>query len=94
MSIVIQSDLQGYNSSSINTAVAQNIFEIALSQGMSHRMKCLFIATAQLCLDYFFICPHSLSSDFIQPNSIFLPPILSSKAKEFHACSGKVLSVI
>lgn len=29
MSTVIQSNLQGYNSSSSNVAIAQNIFEIA-----------------------------------------------------------------
>lgn len=51
MCIVIQSDLQDYNTSTSNAAIAQNIFfQIALSQFMSHRMKCLIIATASLSL--------------------------------------------
>ena len=41
MSTVIQSDLQGYNSSTSSAAIAQIFFGIALSQFVSYRRKCL-----------------------------------------------------
>lgn len=52
------------------------------------KIKYLFIATAQPSLDYYFISsPLPLSSGFIQPNPILLPPTLSNRPSEFHACS-------
>lgn len=73
---------QGYNSSTSNAAIAQNIFGIALSQFVSYRMKCSY-SHSSVFLGLLLCCPCVLSSNFIQPNSTLLLPFYQIKQVNF-----------